>query len=121
MRAKPINPRREAISISLPSHFDAEKIFEDEIRPLMEMIQARAVSHGLPFVLAVGYGHDPEAGFATASSACTVAGRTGVELYIATKLLSNPAFADMLLDLLAGVDPALLRTVTEMAPPQRLM
>ncbi len=121
MRAKQIKPRRESVTVSLPTHFDAEKVFDEKIRPLMEQIQACAVEHGLPFVLAVGYGHDPFAGFATASSACTVAGRTGVELYVATKLLSNPAFAEMLLELLARADPSVFHSMGETPAPQRLM
>ncbi len=120
MRANQI--KRPRAAPAQPRHFDEEIVFDRDIQPLLEQIRAKALAHGMPFVLAVGYGHTPDAGFATASTVCTVDGRTGAELYVAAKILSNPAFAHLVMELLAKAGPATDDALSEPAPSRdRLM
>ncbi len=121
MTAKHLNRRSASMSVKLPAYFDEEMAFEQEIRPLIEQIQAIAIARGMPFALAVGYGRELQTGYATGSSVCTVEGRTGAELFVAAKMLSKPAFAELVLELLAQAGDAVARSLGESTPPPRLM
>ncbi len=122
MRANQIKREQAVPRSGEPGHFDEEKVFDSDIQPLLEQIRATALAHSMPFVLAVGYGNTPNAGYATASTVCTVDGRTGAELYVAAKILSNPSFAHLVMELLAKAGPATADALREPAPSkERLM
>ncbi len=121
MRATHLKRKTNNTTINVPAYFDEELVFEQQIRPLMEQIQAIAVAHGMPFALAVGYGRSPDSGYATGSAVCTVEGRTGAELYVAAKMLSKAAFAELVMELLGSAGDAVSRSLGDAVPAQRVM
>jgi hypothetical protein len=121
MHAKHVKRKSSNTTINAPAYFNEELVFEREIRPLMEQIQAIAIAHGMPFAMAVGYGRDPDTGYATGSTVCTVEGRTGAELYIAAKMLSKAAFAELVLELLGNAGDVVALSLGDTAPAQRVM
>ncbi len=98
--------RDAGVLIGADQYFDAEKVYDEEIKPLMDQIKAIAAAHGIPFVMAFNYAKHPDLGFMTGAITCNAGPRTSPPLNAAALMLRDPEFGNFVVGLLDAVSEA---------------